>query len=138
MSRFSIWLERLEFFWFMTQHNWIFCNLWLKRSEPFFECDSKNWTSFMNMTQGFCSLNMTRRIFFNMTPSIEHFEMTHRIEPFLTTQRIEPIISIWLQKLNTFFPQYDSKNWTSLSKFMKVFSIRKRFTDLNPSFQHDS
>ena len=131
--------QRIEPFFNMT-HRIDFFSIWLK--ELNFYNDSKNsifekksWHKELNFF-----LNMTQRIQFFMNMTIEPFFLWLWLKVFSTkkAQRID-------------FSQYDSKNWTpffslwppkNLTSFQyswKIFFfLRKLFTDLNPSFQHDS
>ena len=146
-KRFMTRKNRTFFVWFMTQRilhffwtrlkdlNLSFGGTWLKEFLPP-KFDTKNWIDFINMA--------------------------HRIEPFQYDSKnsmfekkgwrkeLNLFSWIWRKELNLSYmtqrtesSQYDSpKNWTSwkkrLTQRIELFFLKKWFTDLNPSFQHDS
>ena len=125
LTLFSTWFttqKNWTFVWFMTQrieHFW----MWLKRIElfsnmtqrfePFFECDSKNWTFFL--------INMTQRfdLFFEYDP--KEFFYNDSKNWILWNDSKNWTIFLRLKELNTFFPPCDSKN------FNLYFKICLRF-----------
>ena len=107
------WLKELSFFLTNMTHG----------TEPFFPCDSRNWTLLSNMTHSNWILLF--------------FDMTQRIEPFLEydSKSWKIFMSFWLKELNlfwiwlenlNFFLECDSQNWIFYdSKNWVFFSMTK-------------
>ena len=152
---FSICLKELNAFFFFEE-------IWLKDLLFFFEkkrltlrieCDSKTWT--------FSKLWLTE-----LNPSSQHDSKNWTLFWQIADSKYYLILFGKYDSKNWTFFEYDSKTWTSLFDFLwpkefffwknhsknwifskenvsknwTIFSIfdKKRFTDLNLSFQHDS
>ena len=103
--------------------------MWLQELNPFFECDSKNWTLFcMWLTE--------------LNPSFQHDSKNWTFFFLNMTQRIEPSFQKWLKKIELSFRnmsqriEYDSKNVFFLKKnhsnyrtflWLKELSLVKNF-----------
>ena len=110
-------LKKLNLFFFEKTQNWTLLFQITRRIEPFFQCDSKNWTLFLIWFKELLFLIMTQRIqlflqswskeldFLWWLTDLNVLEnMSQRIEPFFflnMIQRIEPFI-IWLKELSLF------------------------------------
>ena len=142
LNLFPIWLRRIELF--LIHDSKESNSSFYKRDSKilFFEYDSENWTFFFlnidskNWTLWFDSQNWT---LFHDSKNWTHLNANQIIEPIFQCD----------SKNWTFFLIYDPKELNASFHNMKpeiepLFNIYKRvvfflrFTDLNPSFQHDS
>ena len=89
---FILMTQRIEFF-FLTNMT--------HGTEPFFPCDSRNWTLLSNMTHSNWILLF--------------FDMTQRIEPFLEydSKSCKIFMSFWLKELNLFWIWLENLNFFS-------------------------
>ena len=121
VESFLIWLKELDFF---------FLNV-TRRIEPFFKCDSKNWTFFQMWLKNWTFFsNVTQRIeplfwiwFRELNFCQINTTQSQRIELFFnTTQRIEHFFCMWFMFSN------DLKNWFIFGKILKelIFHMTQR------------
>ena len=103
----------------MTQRIERFLKIWLKELNTFWKHDSKNSTSFMNLTLfptclkelNFCFLKNQRIDFFNMT---QRTDFSQRLKEFIVWKKKK---RCWRKELNPYL--YNSKIWTLFQKWRK-------------------
>ena len=99
--------QRFEPFKNMTKRIEFFCKM-TQRNEHFFEYNSKNWTSFSNLTQknwtSFSNLTQKNWTSFSNLTRIEPFSNLTRIEPFSNlTQKNWTFSDTWLKRIELLF-----------------------------------
>ena len=114
---FSTWLTEIEPFFStcLKVLTYPFWKRWLKELNLFFQFDSKNWTSFSNLTQRIEHLsNFTQRI--ELFPNwLKELNLKRQM-----TQKIEALELIWLKELNLFL-------WTWLKDFVLRIWLKELF-----------
>ena len=106
-----------------------------QRTEHIFECDSKNWTFFLNVIQRIepSSQKDSKNWFFSFLIFFNSF--FQRFEPFLTwLTELNPFWTVWLIEIEPFFSTWVKEN-DSILYDSKIFFFAKCMTQrMNWSF----
>ena len=137
---FSVWFTELNLFYHYEKNGTFEWNkTWLKRIEPSFWHDSKDWTFFLtwlkelNFFQKKYSKNWT---FWNMRKNWTFLNYDSKIWTFLFDPKNWTFCLIWAKEMN--FCEYDSKHWQKMTQRIEPSRSKYDSKDWTFSSQNDS
>ena len=128
-NSFSYTTQRIELFYEHDSKIFSEKKLWLKESKLFSMTLELNFFQQTTQSTDFSKIWLTElQLFEIMTHRIEFLSVTQRIEPFWKYYSQNWTFFSWLKRIELFFFEYDSKNWTFFwfnSKNWTLFYLSK-------------